>query len=991
MLSRLKNAAWTFIVVTGLFLVYHGLVVPWIEPSAGRHRSLLAHLIGAASGSQHRLRAARLESLFSAGDWELDSPIVLETDRGLLLVGDYLDREDGTLELKPFTMILFGSLRENGRPEPADCLVLRSPGGAVVRFDQPLRLARGEFGRVVGGWLVGPVTISSPESRPGANDRLDIRTGSIQITPERITAPQELSFRYGPNQGRGRDLIITLESLTGLAGSAPTMGINQLRSFELVHLDHLELHLNEPAGKPFGSRAVAEDREPSAGAADATVLEVRCRGPFRLDMLRQVASFEDQVVVSRRGKPGQDDRLSGDMLRLYWGETPAADVPPDTDSSLALPAWHLERIAVRGRPAVLELPSETLTAHAAQVEYDFLRGDVRVADPQGAQLRYQGNEFASPALEYRPAEQGGLGRLVARGPGHMRGSLPERPDQVLEAHWQDRLILQPHGGDQAISLISGARVQYAGMGEFAAEQLHLWLQEIPADERAESAERRRPAYRPVRMLAKDHVTMESPQLNATVEKVELWIRYDGEEPVDTLAAEPAPRPESPAEDASIPDRSPPLTQYELAGQHLQVQLLQRGSDSLVEHVILEGDVRLHELQTSDPDVDPIRVRADLVQVEHANGPQARLRLVGRPVELAGRGLVLQGNNVQVNREHNLAWILGPGRLSLPPDAALQDARHASRDDAPGNDRPPMTVTWTERLAFDGQSARFRGDVRLQATHMLQPAEQSVLRVHGGALDVQFQPGIDLRETQPGRSVQLQSLLFPGSVFLEHTSYASGGAQAIDRLQVRELSLDQPSGRLHALGPGWGTSTRPGASFSETAVLGRLGAATERERFHYLRVDFEDEIAGNYRHRDLGFRGRVRALYGPVRHLGQELDPDPPGGLDNGVFLLSSQQLGVAETPSAGSDPSAIEVVADGNAMVEGRAFTARGWRISYAHAKQLLILEGDGRNDAELWRKGSVTPDAAAQQIRFWTHNHSLQVDGGRFLDLSTFGARTAP
>ena len=78
----------------------------------------------------------------------------------------------------------------------------------------------------------------------------------------------------------------------------------------------------------------------------------------------------------------------------------------------------------------------------------------------------------------------------------------------------------------------------------------------------------------------------------------------------------------------------------------------------------------------------------------------------------------------------------------------------------------------------------------------------------------------------------------------------------------------------------------------------------------------------------------------------------------------------------------IELAALGNATIEGDAFSARALRVAYAKAKELVILEGDGRVDAELWRKGSTTPDFAAQQIRFWTTNQSIQVDGGRYLNL---------
>ena len=152
---------------------------------------------------------------------------------------------------------------------------------------------------------------------------------------------------------------------------------------------------------------------------------------------------------------------------------------------------------------------------------------------------------------------------------------------------------------------------------------------------------------------------------------------------------------------------------------------------------------------------------------------------------------------------------------------------------------------------------------------------------------------------------------------------------------------------------------------------------------YVRVDYEDEAVGNVLARELEFRGRVRTLYGPVAAWDRTLDPDPAEGLGPGQYLLTSDQLAVADAAARMSSQQAgIELTALGNARIEGEAFSARAWRVAYARAKELVILEGDGRADAELWRKGSTTPDAAAQQIRFWTNTQSVQVDGGRFLNL---------
>ena len=69
----------------------------------------------------------------------------------------------------------------------------------------------------------------------------------------------------------------------------------------------------------------------------------------------------------------------------------------------------------------------------------------------------------------------------------------------------------------------------------------------------------------------------------------------------------------------------------------------------------------------------------------------------------------------------------------------------------------------------------------------------------------------------------------------------------------------------------------------------------------------------------------------------------------------------------------------GNTVVEGTTFTARGNRITYAEAKDLLILEGDGRNDAELFRQlqpGAPRDHHAAQEILYWPKTKQFRIIG---------------
>jgi hypothetical protein len=978
MSSRLRRTAKILAAVIATYLVYSLIAVPLIEPAVRRREPLLSSLVEATSGTMMPLREANFERLFAPGDWELDDPIVLKTDRGMLLVRDYRTRDDGSLELVPCTLI-FCSAPSDGTDAPRP-VVLRSTQGALLRFDRPLDLTRGQFGQLVGGWLVGPVTIQSPESQPGANDALDLRTDNVQITRERIVAPHDVIFRYGESTGRGRDLIVTLAPPpldAGSSGRLQDMRVGALQSVELVQVESLRLRLPE-AEK--GRQTRPGDVEKTQFSLPRDV-EITCRGPFRLNLDRLTASFEDQVEMLQRNRDGPNDRLTCDALRIHLahrrpsGQTSLGD-PGDDLSSLS--RLEVERVVLQGSPAVLDMPSQTLSVHAQQMEYHLQTRQIRIADDQQAVLRYGQNEFRGKQVHYTPAEEGKLGLLLAEGAGELRGSLHDESDKTFEASWQDRLIIQPHQGDQAISLLGGARVRHEGLGEFTAENLHVWLQESPPT--GDSAGPLRSTYRPARMLAEGQVRVDSPQLVGATQKVEVWIRHD--QPASPPGTD---RKASFADSGWTPSPSQPQQRFDLAGDHLQVQLLQCGSDIVVEHLILDGNVRLRETQTARPDEVPLNVVGHLIQLEDANTPRTRMLVQGTPAEVAARNVAVVGNKIQLNRERNRMWIDGPGSMLLPLAAtALQQGQDTPPATAPGK----MTVQWRTRMLFDGQLAQFEGDVRLRGQQPAKDGEVLDLLMAGGNLEVLLTQRVDFSADKPPADVNVGRVAFHGDVVLQNAGHRNGVRTSIDRMHVRDLTVDQSSGRLQAAGPGWGASVRRGDQMPKLPGDGPAGRQTadNASNLVYLRVDFEDQIFGNLHDRTVEFRGRVRSLYGPVADWRDKLDPDPPEGLAPGVYLMTSDRLALAEMQAAGEDQPAIEVVADGNTTIEGSNFTARAWRVSYARGKELLILQGDGRNDAELWMRGSVTPDAAAQQIRFWTHNNSIQVDGGRFFHLSRNG-----
>jgi len=76
--------------------------------------------------------------------------------------------------------------------------------------------------------------------------------------------------------------------------------------------------------------------------------------------------------------------------------------------------------------------------------------------------------------------------------------------------------------------------------------------------------------------------------------------------------------------------------------------------------------------------------------------------------------------------------------------------------------------------------------------------------------------------------------------------------------------------------------------------------------------------------------------------------------------------------------------------VEGESFTARSARLTWSEAKDLLVFEGDGRSDAQLYRQakvGAATSSASAGKILYWRAINRVDVDDARFLDMDQLNA----
>ena len=130
-----------------------------------------------------------------------------------------------------------------------------------------------------------------------------------------------------------------------------------------------------------------------------------------------------------------------------------------------------------------------------------------------------------------------------------------------------------------------------------------------------------------------------------------------------------------------------------------------------------------------------------------------------------------------------------------------------------------------------------------------------------------------------------------------------------------------------------------------------------------------------------FNDRVHAAYAPAESWQTVLDTEDPDKLGPQGAILHCDRLTVTEMKTPIEGKRSMELEAAGNTVVESVEFTARAIRMTYAEAKGLLVFEGDGRNDARLFRQqqlGGPASEATARRILYWPKTKRWKVDGMR-------------
>ncbi|MGD0653454.1 MAG: LptA/OstA family protein [Thermoguttaceae bacterium] len=993
-MPRLIHTAVSFAIVLMAYLIYARVAVPLIEPSIAGPSGTIAGGNSSETGADQRI--AQLEKIFPPGALDLKKTKVLENDKVMILLENYKNLDDGRVKLEPCTMVfLWDGPAEDEAQRLRQSIILQAPEGAILKFDKPIDLSSLKIGRLVGGSLLGKITISSQGKSPGPEDDLLIHTSEVQLNEQEVWTLNQVEFTWGKNSGSGRDMHIKLladPSKIGEDRNAPS--VTGVELFEMRHIKGV--HLESAPSAQAGTSPAPNQTNGLMSAADFSnqPIDITCDGPFTFNVVKRVASFADKVFVYCVNPNGPSDQIQSELLSIYF--LARDNSKPDSDN---LSNLEPERIEARGHSVTINAPTKNLTGQAERLEYNIKTKLISLDGGPEVFLRQGTNKIHGQSLQYQSLGQNSPGRAAAQGPGWLIGQFGDNPQSRIEARWNDKLHIEPKDQYQVISFTGGAVLNYPGFGILGAKEIFFWLKQTPS-----GGPRGQSGFMPNYMKAQNQVTIDSTQLTAALEQqLEVWFEQKDtpHSPSSQSSTLPANQGQNAAANQSQAASARPEASrqhFKISGGKLQARMILNDQqiEDIVDLVIQDG-VRLEETQTSAPDQRPILIQGDRLHGTNLFLQNTVVKVTGRPAHCEARGLGLTGSNINLNKGINRLWIEGPGRMDVPLSDNMFGQSIAAGQ--PKVVSGTLLIDWQKGMDFDGSRAKFEESVS---------ASTPQFHLQTSILEAKLKRPISFSDSKLQDQDQnaVENLSCWGGVFLEnHSIDIRGQPISYDRMQVADLAINLQSGALSAGGPGWlnrvflnsvdHKQNQLGAGLlggrPATPAVNNVAPNSDQpnNQLYCLHVRFQGSIkgsfpgliAGNVNQGEVIFKEQIGAAYAPVFDWSAMIDPEKQDKLGPKGIALHCNQLKINQMPLPAGKGQTIEAEASENAVAEGGdgVFTARAHRITYSEAKNLLILEGNGRTLAELYRQKQ--PGAPLEKTSFRKFEYNLKTNSIRVID----------
>ena len=718
-----------------LFGAYLGIAVPFLEPTASEQKRAIANV----PATIHRTEW--WEELFAEGDWQRSSPRVVKTENAILLFQSREQKTKTRWHFKPLTIIIPQGDAESTKR----AIVIKNSNGAEIEFKSEVEWSK-DLPPVETGQLLGAITINSPPSEPGKNDGMSIETKDVRINKRQIWTDQAIDMKLGNSRIEGRMLAIYLDKDL-LTSDEPNKErhtpFNGLDYLDLFYVDRVKIEL-DPGGL-WPSDKIPDIRSRPAYAT------LKCKGSFKFEFHQSQAILQNGVHMEHLVQGLPPDTFDCHELRLNvgWDGSPSTKTSASSLQS-STSNWKVERLEAFGASRAdskdhsgwlkLIAPGMQAEAFGQHLVMDMINGMITLSnklpgvmarEPSPVYLRRESiqvwspevqylnpdaiaNAVASPAAGSNPAlpnvaKTPRLGAIQASGAGVAQ---MESQGESWKLSWGKRLLVRPDADKDLLIIEGSANVSNPAQGRFIAEQLHLWMTPTSPQRAAELASQypsgNVPQLLPDRMSAEGDVVVNSPQLRAQVQTLQVWFSYPTPTQTAPIAASTLMSTSagqtatlalgSPSGTLPTGQSSSPLLQPALANSQpstylnsnvnanantaakrlvspmnvtanlLRARVITTAAGTLIDDLNLEGNFTLTKDQVSVDSPWPFTATGDRLQLKQNQKETTDITVVGQPGKDAkvaiGTGWIV-APELKLLQSENHFWIDHPGELVIP--------------------------------------------------------------------------------------------------------------------------------------------------------------------------------------------------------------------------------------------------------------------------------------------------------------------------------------
>lgn len=932
---------------------------------------------------------------FPGQDWMLDAKIQLHSggnerhepsatksydDGELFCYSTKFEQTDSKTEIRfePFALVTFS------KEGPLSVLAQ----SAVVKFEREIDIASPAIGRIVEARLEGEVVIR------GANN-LNVSGRHFVYSAEsaRIWSDQPVKFAFDQHSGES-DYGIQLDLvMADIATKKKALPIEDVRSVHLMR--HVVMNLAMPEGD----------------GSQVTPVRIECHGSFQLDRRdagqTAFAVFDRQVSVKRLSETGKVDSLDGQTLEVTFARDMSAQSAGNNEGQPTAARnvkFKPTLLVVRGAPAIFRSEDKDAHGRMGYARYDAVQRMLalssssnnpsqlrRVAQTETSpvHLRLANSELESQQIGLKHDANNRVQEVVCRGAGWLKRHTVEDGEEELSVTWKDQLRKYQDANSplDVIDVTGNVVVEQPKQdARFTAGYIKLWMDPLnvassPSRKNAES-QSTQASMNPRRLLAVQNVTMTSPRLNGTAHELQVWFEnvdirakpMKGSQPqlLDLSMGKSRIQPVAASEPFPIFDDEEPASEQAPAvvdAKLIRALIVGRGPSRAPDlaEIYSEGHVSLTQPREDAP--RPLTIKAEQMHLRNQGLNRQEVHLVGEPAKLDDPQLDLQGREVFFDRHRNLVWVDGQGELKLPVPRDLEGKPLANP--------AKLTITWNEQMVFDGLVATFTGRViagMFDSTMKCQKMEVRMQR------RMKFE-----RDSGAVGKTEISTIVCRQQVEFDSSAILNSSLNQVRKGRFAAFAMNVQTGRAEAKGPGilqvWRRGQGKIAGLAPQAIAAPNQATRVKSGgWDYTQIEFADELIGLREQRSTTCKGQVQVVYGPVSEPLEMFDVDR---LPKDAFLVSSDSLQVTQPqhrPETGKEM--IELVAEGNAWLEGRAFSGQADVISYDSANDLFMLRSLGENDSELTheqRSGGNRIPTVAKTIQFVRSQNVVNVDKVRF------------